>query len=43
MNTTMCGGGREKHRDRVMQQKVEWEKVVPEAYIVLNPDSAGAG
>ncbi|MDD1707529.1 MAG: phosphoglycerol geranylgeranyltransferase [Methanoregulaceae archaeon] len=29
-----------KHRDWVLHQKVDWEKVVPEAYIVLNPDSA---
>ncbi|MDD1718033.1 MAG: phosphoglycerol geranylgeranyltransferase [Methanoregulaceae archaeon] len=29
-----------KHRDWVMQQEVDWEKVVPEAYIVLNPDSS---
>jgi len=29
-----------KHRDWVMSQQVRWEKVVPEAYIVLNPDSA---
>jgi phosphoglycerol geranylgeranyltransferase len=31
-----------KHRDWVLHQKVEWESVVPEAYIVLNPDSAVA-
>ena len=29
-----------KHHDWVMRQRVQWEKVVPEAYIVLNPDSA---
>lgn len=29
-----------KHRDWVMHQDVDWEKVVPEAYIVLNPDSS---
>ena len=29
-----------KHRDWVMNHTIEWEKVVPEAYIVLNPDSA---
>jgi phosphoglycerol geranylgeranyltransferase len=29
-----------KHRDWVLHQKVNWETVVPEAYIVLNPDSA---
>lgn len=29
-----------KHRSWVQSQQVQWEKVVPEAYIVLNPDSA---
>jgi phosphoglycerol geranylgeranyltransferase len=29
-----------KHRRWVAQQKVEWDKVVPEAYIVLNPHSS---
>jgi phosphoglycerol geranylgeranyltransferase len=29
-----------KHRDWVLHQKVDWERVVPEAYIVLNPNSA---
>jgi phosphoglycerol geranylgeranyltransferase len=29
-----------KHYQWVRHQPVEWEKVVPEAYIVLNPDSA---
>ncbi|HXW98798.1 MAG TPA: heptaprenylglyceryl phosphate synthase, partial [Methanomicrobiales archaeon] len=29
-----------KHHDWVMKQKVQWEKVVPEAYLVLNPDSS---
>jgi phosphoglycerol geranylgeranyltransferase len=29
-----------KHRDWVLNHKVNWEKVIPEAYIVLNPDSA---
>jgi len=29
-----------KHRDWVLRQAVDWEKVVPEAYIVLNPDSS---
>jgi len=28
------------HREWVLAQKVEWEKVVPEAYIVMNADSA---
>jgi phosphoglycerol geranylgeranyltransferase len=29
-----------KHRDWVLSHTVNWEKVIPEAYIVLNPDSA---
>lgn len=29
-----------KHREWVQRQQIEWEKVVPEAYIVLNPDSS---
>lgn len=29
-----------KHRDWVMHQQVNWERVVPEAYIVLNPASS---
>jgi phosphoglycerol geranylgeranyltransferase len=29
-----------KHRSWIQRQKVQWEKVVPEAYIVLNPDSS---
>jgi len=29
-----------KHREWVQNQKVVWDKVVPEAYIVLNPDSS---
>jgi phosphoglycerol geranylgeranyltransferase len=29
-----------KHRDWVLHQAVDWGKVVPEAYIVLNPDSS---
>jgi phosphoglycerol geranylgeranyltransferase len=29
-----------KHRDWVLRQAVDWEKVVAEAYIVLNPDSS---
>jgi phosphoglycerol geranylgeranyltransferase len=29
-----------KHQDWVMKHRVKWEKVVPEAYLVLNPDSA---
>jgi phosphoglycerol geranylgeranyltransferase len=29
-----------KHREWVASHPVQWEKVVPEAYIVLNPDSA---
>jgi phosphoglycerol geranylgeranyltransferase len=31
-----------KHRDWVLNHTVCWEKVIPEAYIVLNPDSAVA-
>jgi phosphoglycerol geranylgeranyltransferase len=29
-----------KHRDWVLNHIVNWDKVIPEAYIVLNPDSA---
>lgn len=29
-----------KHRDWAMNPDIAWEKVIPEAYIVLNPDSA---
>jgi len=29
-----------KHRDWILHNTVNWEKVIPEAYIVLNPDSA---
>jgi phosphoglycerol geranylgeranyltransferase len=29
-----------KHRAWIQKQQVQWEKVVPEAYIVLNPDSS---
>jgi len=29
-----------KHRDWAMNPDIVWEKVIPEAYIVLNPDSA---
>jgi len=29
-----------KHKDWVLRQAVDWEKVVAEAYIVLNPDSS---
>jgi phosphoglycerol geranylgeranyltransferase len=29
-----------KHMDWVLAQKINWEKVVPEAYIVLNPESS---
>jgi phosphoglycerol geranylgeranyltransferase len=29
-----------KHRDWVLNHTVNWDKVIPEAYIVLNPDSA---
>jgi phosphoglycerol geranylgeranyltransferase len=40
MNTTDVTWLVGKHRLWVAQQKVQWDKVVPEAYIVLNPDSA---
>ncbi len=29
-----------KHRSWIQRQRVQWEKVVPEAYIVMNPDSS---
>jgi phosphoglycerol geranylgeranyltransferase len=29
-----------KHRQWVQQQEIDWDRVVPEAYIVLNPDSS---
>lgn len=29
-----------KHVDWIMNHKIQWHEVVPEAYIVLNPDSA---
>ncbi len=31
-----------KHKSWVMQEKVTWDRVIPEAYIVLNPDSSVA-
>lgn len=31
-----------KHKDWIMHYPIPWEKVIPEAYIVLNPDSAVA-
>lgn len=31
-----------KHRDWILTTSVQWEKVVPEAYIVLNPDASVA-
>jgi phosphoglycerol geranylgeranyltransferase len=31
-----------KHKDWIMNQTIDWEKVIPEAYIVLNPLSAVA-
>jgi phosphoglycerol geranylgeranyltransferase len=40
MNTTDVTWIVGKHRFWVSSQKVEWDKVVPEAYIVLNPDSS---
>jgi phosphoglycerol geranylgeranyltransferase len=29
-----------KHHDWILRQQVRWDMVIPEAYIVLNPDSA---
>lgn len=29
-----------KHQQWVQQQEIDWERVIPEAYIVLNPDSS---
>jgi phosphoglycerol geranylgeranyltransferase len=29
-----------KHHDWILRQQVQWDMVIPEAYIVLNPDSA---
>jgi phosphoglycerol geranylgeranyltransferase len=29
-----------KHTQWVLQQEIDWDRVVPEAYIVLNPDSS---
>jgi len=40
MNTTDVRWIVGKHHEWVLQERVVWEKVVPEAYIVLNPDSA---
>jgi geranylgeranylglyceryl phosphate synthase family protein len=40
MNTTDVRWIIGKHRDWVLHNRVNWEKVVPEAYIVLNPDSS---
>jgi phosphoglycerol geranylgeranyltransferase len=31
-----------KHKDWIMNHTIQWDKVIPEAYIVLNPDSAVA-
>ena len=31
-----------KHTEWIMNHTIEWEKVIPEAYIVLNPESAVA-
>ncbi len=31
-----------KHKDWIMNQTIDWNKVIPEAYIVLNPQSAVA-
>jgi phosphoglycerol geranylgeranyltransferase len=40
MNTTDVRWIVGKHHAWVMDQQVDWDKVVPEAYIVLNPDSS---
>jgi phosphoglycerol geranylgeranyltransferase len=40
MNTTDVRWIVGKHRDWVLHNKVNWQNVVPEAYIVLNPDSS---
>ena len=40
MNTTDVRWIVGKHHEWVQQERVAWEKVVPEAYIVLNPASA---
>jgi phosphoglycerol geranylgeranyltransferase len=31
-----------KHKDWILNYKIKWEKVIPEAYIVMNPESAVA-
>jgi phosphoglycerol geranylgeranyltransferase len=31
-----------KHKDWIQKHPINWEKVIPEAYIVMNPDSAVA-
>jgi len=31
-----------KHKDWILSSAIDWEKVIPEAYIVLNPESAVA-
>ena len=31
-----------KHKDWIQNHKIKWEKVIPEAYIVMNPESAVA-
>jgi phosphoglycerol geranylgeranyltransferase len=31
-----------KHKDWIQTQSIDWEKVIPEAYIVMNPESAVA-
>jgi len=31
-----------KHKDWILNHKIKWEKVIPEAYIVMNPESAVA-
>jgi phosphoglycerol geranylgeranyltransferase len=31
-----------KHKDWILKQPINWDKVIPEAYIVMNPESAVA-
>jgi len=40
LNTQDVGWIVGKHQQWVQHQEVDWERVVPEAYIVLNPDSS---
>ena len=40
LNTQDVGWIVGKHRQWVQQQEIDWDRVVPEAYIVLNPNSS---